>query len=123
MISMLNKNSRGFTLLEAFLAAFLFVTSVAAIFVTMNALRKPAVNNERMLEGALILKDFLEELRSKVDHREFDNPMVFTNGVHNPDPVVGPTSGIPFTIQYNVVTEASGVKRVTATVTWPDTLN
>ena len=128
---MLKKNLKGITLLESFLAAFIFVTSVAAIFVTMNALRKPAMNNETALNGALVLRNFLENLRSKVDSRNFSafssaNPTNqiystgdLTSGAHD-----GPSNvGGLYNIYYNVSVDSSTKAiKVNAKVNWPDAL-
>lgn len=124
---MLKKNIKGVTLLEAFLAAFLFVTSVAAIFVSMNALRKPATNNERKVTAAILLKTYLEDLRSKVDNREYsDTSGVFQTGTHPPLPLpltppnTVSIAGVLYTISYSVNAEFEGSKQVNATITWVD---
>ena len=112
---MLRNNSKGITLLEAFLSAFIFVISVAAIFATLNSLRKPAVNNELAIGAALAASNVLEDLRSKVDARDMETSDVWTDGEHGPI-----TVGI-YSVYYNVVKDATtGVRQVNASVTWPD---
>ena len=64
------KNSRGVGLLEAFLAAMIFIIGMSAIFSTLYSLRKPVVNNEKAVEAAHIASSFLDELRSKIDARD-----------------------------------------------------
>ena len=65
-----NKNSNGVSLLEAFLASIIFVIAAAAIFTTLQSLRKPATENEQAVQAALVLSNFLDDLRSKIDTRD-----------------------------------------------------
>ena len=117
---MIKKNLQGFTLLEAFLAAFIFIISVAAIFVTMTALRKPAVNNEQGVKAALMLRDVLEELRAKVDSRE-GGLGALQAGNHPLPPIT--QDGIVYTLSYFVTVDAvTGVRSVTATANYTDAL-
>ena len=134
---MLKKNIKGITLLEAFLASFIFVTSVAVIFVTMNALRKPALDNERAVNGSLVLRNFLEDLREQVDSQKYapfdsSNPTAqyYMSGglVGNlvATSYVGPIvsmGDVNYSIFYNVTLDpVSRAKRVDAKVNWPDSL-
>ncbi len=64
---MLNKNSKGITLLETFLAAFVFVIAVSAIFLVLKSLRKPVIDNDQAVGAALATRTVLEDLRSKID--------------------------------------------------------
>lgn len=120
---MFKKNLKGIGLLEAFLAAFVFVIAISSIFATLSSIRKPVVHNEQELTAALAGQSVLEELRSKVafgDHistgscssaKNFDTHCTHTA-----------TSGI-YTIQYTVTSDsAGGVRKVDATVSWPDAM-
>jgi|GEM_PF-7044360 len=64
---MIINNSKGITLLEAFISAFIFLISVSAIFASLASLRKPAVTNEQQVAAALLGRAVLEDLRSQVD--------------------------------------------------------
>ena len=114
------KNIKGFTLLEAFLAAFIFIISVAAIFVTMTALRRPAVNNEQAVQAAIVLRDTLEDLRAKVDGADnAANTGDLSLGAH--PPVIKTVNGVNFNVSYLVIADGvNGGKIVDATVTYPD---
>lgn len=117
---MFKRNLKGITLLEAFLAAFIFIVSVSAIFITMTALRKPAVNNERAVAAAMTLRNVLEDLRSKVDSRDIDT------GALSPSPpphhLTVTSSDVTYEIYYNVTLDASGGRSVEANISWPDVL-
>jgi|CXWL01.1.fsa_nt_gi Tfp pilus assembly protein PilV len=121
MTLMNRRNIKGFTLLEAFLAAFIFIISVSAIFVTMTALRKPAVNNEQAVQAAILLRDTLEELRAKVDSvDEAGNIGDLSLGSHSINTKT--LNGVPVVINYLVSADGSGGKIVDATMTYSDAL-
>ncbi len=118
---MIKKNNKGITLLEAFLAAFIFIISVSAIFVTMTNLRKPAVNNEQAVAAALTLSNILEDLRSKVDSRDYDTGKLSIRPEDNPHKI---SLGTQYKIAYNVTADpsGSGARKVDASIFWNDTL-
>jgi Tfp pilus assembly protein PilV len=119
---MLKRNLKGLSLLEVFLSAVIFVTSTAAIFLTLNVARKPAVNRDQSIGAALAIRNVFEDLRSKVSTSEMSAAGAYstgdlTEGTHGPI-----FSGI-YNIYYNVTTNAAtGVRRVTANAVWTDAL-
>ena len=124
--SMIKKNLKGIGLLEAFLAAFIFVIAVSAIFAGLSSLRKPAVKNEQELTAALAGRAVLEELRSNV--ATGDDEGYLKAGMHPPGAY--PVSMNTSIIQYNVecvdssdATVACGpqsLRKVTLNSTWSD---
>ena len=122
---MLKKNLKGITLIEVFIASFIFIISVSAVFSTLITTRRPAINNEQELQGALVLRNKLEFLRSKVDTRH----IAFGTGIMNNElsegthivNSLGP-GGI-YNIIYNVTRDSTtGVLEVNATAYWPDSI-
>ena len=121
---MLKINSNGITLLEVFVAAFIFIISVSAVFATLNSTRKPAINNDAELQAALVLKGTLDSLRSKVDVR---NQSLSTGLLNNELSIgthwvnrIGPAN--IYNVTYVVSQGGAGSLQVTANVIWPDTL-
>jgi len=74
-----NLNNTGFTLLEILLAAIIFVITVAGLFATLNAVRRPVIDKESALDASNFGKQVLESLRSKVDASTYYNPCVAVN--------------------------------------------
>ena len=123
---MINQNSKGVSLIEAFLAAIIFIIAVAAVFSTLNSLRKPAVNNEQATAAALVLSNFLDDIRSKISGEDLNAPGgavgAYTN-VLNPSVDSCPAGlGAPYQICYNVTLEPSGARKVDANITWADAM-
>ena len=108
--------------METFIAAFVFIISVAAIFSTMLSMRRPVVNNDQELRAALYLRTTLEEFRMRVDSNHANSDFILNGdlspGSHNMDGV-GP-GGI-YNIDYNISIEpASGAYKMDASIDWPD---
>lgn len=119
---MFKKNSKGLSLLEAFISSIIFVIATAAIFVTLNGLRKPAVNNEQALSAALTLKNVLEDLRGQVSQADMNPSGVYTSG-NLTDGQHGPISTGGYTIYYNVTTDGTTkARRIDANVSWTDAM-
>lgn len=124
--------TQGFSLLETFLAALLFVFSVASIFTALYSIRKPAVNTDQMSQGALAGKQVLEALRYYVDPADYSSGGCLYPGGHAtlPSSVFLPAGG--YAVSYVVSTDPSGCvdnppatfcgRKVIATVTWPDAM-
>ena len=132
---MLRNNTKGISLIEAFLSSIIFIVSVAAVFSTLTSLRKPAVNNDLMVGGAIAGRDVLENLRAKMDA----NDKVFLSGVYTGDRSLDSTpannphwvnnigSGIGgrlYNVEY-IVTQVgtSGALQVDTNVYWDDGIN
>jgi hypothetical protein len=134
IVPRLLKSSKGVSLLEAFLAAIIFVVATSAIFVTFSGLRKPVMNNEQALGAALAMKGVLEDLRAKVSQNDIsagDYGGDLAEGAHSK--TVG-IYNIGYTVScINPSTGASGgvgycaanrlaIRKVDATATWTDAM-
>ncbi|MBI3602501.1 MAG: hypothetical protein HY209_06380 [Candidatus Omnitrophica bacterium] len=117
---MLKINTQGMSLLEAFLAAVIFVISVAAVFTTLIGTRRPAVNNDQMTTAALVAKNVLEDLRSKVDALDYPTGNL-SSGTHT---LTGQGPSGLYNVYYNVTLlnalDPNSARQVNLTVTWPD---
>ena len=120
---MLIRNSKGVSLIEGFLAGIIFIIAVTAIFSALTTMRKPAVNNEQATEAALVLSNFLDDIRAKVS----DSDLNGTVGAYNTSGLLatganrGPVSMGIYNIFYNVTeNSATGARRVDANIIWND---
>lgn len=130
---MFKTTTRGFSLLETFLAALLFVFSVASIFTALYSIRKPAVNTDQMSQGALAGKQVLEALRYYVDPADYNSSggYLYPGGHATLPPSVSLPAG-GYAVSYVVSTDPPGCvdnppttfcgRKVIATVTWPDAM-
>lgn len=101
--------------MEAALAAIIFAIAAAGIFSTVAVMRQPGAESEDRIGAAYFGQQILENLRAKVDQGTWDAGEL-SPGLHTV------SSGI-YTATYNVTEEpGSGAKKVTVTVTWPDSL-
>lgn len=63
---------QGFSMVEVLIAAVILSISVVGVMATMSAQKGPAVESDEKVLAALAAKQFLEELRSKVDAETYD---------------------------------------------------
>ena len=113
------KTQTGTTLIEALLAGVVFILAVSGVFATMAAVRGPVTSKNNSVEAAIFGKQVLEDLRSKVDARDYNN--------NNGNLGIGThtiVNGI-YTALYNVTPldvnnpNTSG-RKVDVSVTWTD---
>jgi Tfp pilus assembly protein PilV len=76
-----NINNVAFSLLEVLLAAIIFVISVAGVFVTLNAVRRPVINKENALKATIFGNQVLESLYSQVSAETWNNQCAVANGI------------------------------------------
>ena len=119
---MFKKNSKGITLIEAFLSAMIFVIAVSAIFATLNSLRKPVVNNEQRVDCTLATSEFLDSLRSRISQND-----ILINGDYSGDLSLGrhgPHIDGICNIWWNVGQVPNNPKalEVNAIAYWPDAM-
>ena len=120
--------SKGFSLVESVVAALVFAAAVVGVFSTAATLKRPAVGTDKRLAAAFYAKQILEDLRAKVDQRDWDTvggplslnagnaPQTFTLPV-----ITNPTYGVPYSISYTVSTiPGNTARQVDVTVSWPD---
>ena len=114
-------SQKGFTMVEAVVAALIFAAVVVGIFSTTAALKKPAVNSDKKLTAAYLGKQVLEDLRSKVDQRDWDTGALKVGGPYTLPPIVNPTYGVTYTVTYTVsAVPGSSARQVDLKVQWPD---
>ena len=113
-------SQKGFTMVEAVVAALVFAAVVVGIFSTTAALKKPAVVSDKKLTAAYYGKQILEDLRSKVDQRDWDSGQLGV-GVHGPLTINNPTYNVTYSVNYtvNAIPGSSG-RQVFLTVQWLD---
>lgn len=68
-----NLNNKAFSLLEILLASIIFIITIAGVFVTLSAVRKPVADKESALTAAVFGKQVLEALRSSVNAQPASN--------------------------------------------------
>jgi Tfp pilus assembly protein PilV len=118
------KNSKGVSLIEGFLAGIIFIIAVTAIFSSLNAMRKPAVNNEKATEAALVLSNFLDDIRAKVSAADADGTLgaYADGGVLDEGQNRGPITRGSYNIFYNVYVDGTGARKVDANIIWDDAI-
>jgi len=121
------KNSHGVSLIEGFLAGIIFIIAVTAIFSSLTSLRRPAVNNEKATEAALVLSNFLDDIRAKVSANDASG--VSPVGAYADEGLLGPginhgpvTIGL-YNIFYNVTLDpTTGARKVDANIIWNEAM-
>ena len=126
------RNDSGFSLVEVIVASLIFATVVVGIFATTSAMKKPTVDSDKKLMAAFYGKQILEDLRVRVDQRDWDKCTPATPALsgsltvigacnpHVPITIFNPTYNTTFTFTYIVtdVPGGSGARDVALTVTW-----
>ena len=112
----------AFTLVEAVVAALVFAAVAVGLFATSSALKKPSVLTDKRLTAAFYGKQILEDLRAKVDQRDWNNSSgPLWQGDHVTQPIYNPTYNVSYSISYTVSNiVGSSARKVDVTVTWPD---
>ena len=112
---MLNiKKNKGFSLVEVLVASTIFMIAVAGLFAAFTKSRQNAEIADKRLRAAYIGRQALEELRTKVDSRNWDDEESgLALGDHN-------TVINGYTVAYTVTEDADlgGMRKVTMTVSW-----
>ena len=104
-------NQNGASLVEVLIAALIFTIAATGLFTTFASQRETTKRSQRQVQAAYYGRQVLEELRSKVDQRNWDSGDL-QEGVHNLAP-----SG-PYSATYTVTTTANGGRKVDLTITW-----
>lgn len=107
-------------MVEAMVSALILSIAVVGAFATMASQKAPAVESNQRVEAALVAKQFLEDLRSKVDATTYDapgGPFDPNANPHDGGTVVG-ASGITYTLTYTV-TAAGSARKVDLNIDWP----
>ena len=100
-------------MVEAIVAALILSVSVVGVFAAMSSQKAPTAQADRRVLAAQAAKQFLEDLRSKVNAVDYQaDTGLLSIGVHGPTVV-----GI-YTFNYTV-TAAGNARKVDLTVTFP----
>lgn len=113
----------GVTLIEGLMAAIIFAIAAAAIFNTLNSIRKPAIQNEQATKAALVLSNYLDDLRAKISANDIASGAGVYGNQLNPGLNQGPwpLEGGLYNIWCNVTQDvATGATRVDANIVWED---
>ena len=108
------RNQQAFSIVEALVASLILTISVVGVFATMSAQKAPTASADKRVQAALAGKQFLEDLRSKVDattYNQSGGPFDPATNPHGPFVVNG------YTINYNV-TAVGNARKVDLSVTW-----
>lgn len=104
-------NSKAFSMVEVIVAAMLLTTTIAVVFGTIMASRKPMVEADKSVRAAIFAKKVMAELRGKVDAEDVTS---FTTGVIH----AAPLEEDGYTAKYTVTIGADGTRKVDITITW-----
>jgi len=72
MKTLLN-NNQGFSLLEALVAAVVFIIASMGLFSSFTVQRQSLEHSGRRLQAAIFAQEVLEDLRAKVDQTNWDS--------------------------------------------------
>ncbi len=117
------KTQKAFTIVEVLVAAVIFSITVLGVFSTIAAIRKPAAVSERTLVAAYYGRQVLEDLRAKIDKRDWNTGLLST-GTHNYGTAI--IHGVSYAASYLVenapeaTLPAGGLRKVTLTITWTE---
>lgn len=107
------KNTQGFSLLEALVAAVVFVIATTGLFSVFTTQRQSLDRSSRRLQAANFAKEVLEDLRAKVDQSNWD-----TGDMQIGNHSITSADG-RYTADYVVSEDATTkVRKVDLTVTW-----
>ena len=115
-----NNEDKGFSLIEVIMAALIFAIATGGLFSTFRVQREYSNKSERKLQAAYCGRQVLEELRSKIDQRNWDSGNL-QEGTRTYTFASAPCSA--FTAAYtvtNVVINSvtTGGRKVTLNVNW-----
>jgi Tfp pilus assembly protein PilV len=107
------KNAKGFSMMEALVAAMVFSIGVVGVFAAMSSQKEPSVESDDRVKAAFAAKQFLEGLRSKVDAVDYANGTGdLSIGMH-PNVSLGTWS-----VNYLVSDDGNQIRRVDLNITW-----
>jgi prepilin-type N-terminal cleavage/methylation domain-containing protein len=105
-------NNKGFSMMEALVAAMIFSIGVVGVYATMSSQNEPSMESDERVKAAFAGKRFLETLRGKVDAQTYSTGDL-SIGTHNP------VSVGTYTFSYVVSNPGgSGARHVDLTITW-----
>ncbi len=112
--------NNGFSLVEVIVASLIFTITIAGVLSSIAILKPPAEFSEKGVNAAYYAKNILEDLRSKVDARTWNDPNDGTitslaPGVHSGSAVI---SNVTYATTYTVTSDANGGRQVDMTVSW-----
>ncbi len=105
-------NKKGFSMMEAMVAAMIFAIGVVGVYATMSSQNEPSMESDERVKAAFAGKKFLESLRGRVDAQTFTTGDL-SIGTHTPVSVG--------TYSYSYVVSnpgPGGARHVDLTVTW-----
>lgn len=112
---------KGFSLVEVMVAAVIFTIAVAGVFASLASSRKPTVDTDTSLRGALCGQQILEKFRAKVDWRDWSSGSLVVSGT----PYVlsaAALAALPacsgYGASYVVSNGGNGARKVKVTVSW-----
>lgn len=113
--------SKGFSYIEAIIATSILGIAVVGILMTVSSIKKPVAKSDRALVAAYFGQEVLENLRAKVDARDFNTGELSITTPDAPHVVTKVINGVTYKAFYHVLDDpASGSRRVNLTVDWPD---
>lgn len=104
--------------MEVLVASIIFLIATAGLFAAFSRSRVNTENVDKRLQAAYVGRQVLDELRAKVDQRNWGD--VSSNLAVGSHSFVRSTSAGDYTINYIVTENATlgGLRKVTMTVTW-----
>ncbi len=103
-------NQNGVSLVEIIIAALIFTIAATGLLTTFASQRETSQRSQRKVQAAYYGRQVLEELRSKVDQRNWDSGDL-SEGVHT-------LSSGQYNATYTVTATANGGRKVDLNITW-----
>jgi prepilin-type N-terminal cleavage/methylation domain-containing protein len=111
-MSLKRSNNKGFSMMEALVAAMIFAIGVVGVYATMSSQNTPSMESDDRVKAAFAGKKFLESLRGKVDAQTYATGDL-SIGTHTPV-TVG-----TYSFSYVVSSPGtSGARHVDLTISW-----
>ena len=110
------RGQNGFSIVETVIAALVLSIGVVGVFSVMSTQKAPTTQTDQRVKAALTAKQFLENLRSKVNAVDYYNGPngvgALSIGTH------GPVGLATYTVNYNVTSDPNGARKVDLNITW-----
>ncbi len=104
--------SAGFSIIEVTIAALIFALTAVGIVSTVSSLRTPSATSQKDLQAAYYGQNILDDLRAKVDERNWmnaSNPLAVGTHTLPPNDI--------YNAVYNVTDDGAG-RNVVLNITW-----
>ena len=114
---------KGFTIVEVLVAAVIFGIAALGVYMAIAGIQKPVAKSNRSLVAAYFGQRVLDNLRSEVDARKWDDTSsgLYPTAVGQPKVISDQIGGVIYNAVYDVQEDSvSKARKVTMNIVWDD---